>query len=120
LSIMLVDDAERAALIERAEREAAARPHVLLFGGGHVGHALAAALALLPVRVAVVETRAEAIADMPADVATLLTAVPEQAVRDAPANSAFVVLTLDHALDFIIVAEALKRADAAYVGMIGS
>ena len=38
----------------------------------------------------------------------------------APAGSAFVVLTHDHALDFLIVAEALKRADAAYVGMIGS
>ena len=41
-------------------------------------------------------------------------------VRDAPAGSAFVVLTHDHALDFLIVAEALKREDAAYVGMIGS
>ena len=38
----------------------------------------------------------------------------------APAGSAFVVLTHDHALDFLIVAEALRRTDAAYVGMIGS
>ncbi|TIO39832.1 MAG: xanthine dehydrogenase accessory protein XdhC, partial [Mesorhizobium sp.] len=30
------------------------------------------------------------------------------------------ILTHDHALDFLIVAEALKRDDAAYVGMIGS
>ena len=30
------------------------------------------------------------------------------------------MLTHDHALDFLIVAEALKREDAAYVGMIGS
>jgi xanthine dehydrogenase accessory factor len=41
-------------------------------------------------------------------------------VRSAPAGAAFVVLTHDHALDFLIVAEALKRTDAAYVGMIGS
>ena len=41
-------------------------------------------------------------------------------MRAAPAGSAFVVLTHDHALDFLIVAEALKRDDAAYVGMIGS
>ena len=41
-------------------------------------------------------------------------------VRSAPAGTAFVVLTHDHALDFLIVAEALKRKDAAYVGMIGS
>src|SRR5690606_11255660 len=45
---------------------------------------------------------------------------PEESVRDAPPGSAFVVLTHDHALDFLIVAEALKRDDAAYVGMIGS
>ena len=30
------------------------------------------------------------------------------------------MLTHDHALDFLIVAEALRRKDAAYVGMIGS
>ena len=30
------------------------------------------------------------------------------------------MLTHDHALDFLIVAEALERDDAAYVGMIGS
>jgi xanthine dehydrogenase accessory factor len=41
-------------------------------------------------------------------------------VRAAPAGSAFAILTHDHALDFLIVAEALKRRDAAYVGMIGS
>ena len=46
--------------------------------------------------------------------------VPEEMVREAPAGAAFVVLTHDHALDFLIVAEALKRKDAAYVGMIGS
>lgn len=38
----------------------------------------------------------------------------------APAGSSFVILTHDHALDFLIAAEALKRPDAAYVGMIGS
>ena len=57
---------------------------------------------------------------LPRSVETRLTPVPEEMVRDAPAGSAFVVLTHDHALDFLIVAEALKRADAAYVGMIGS
>ena len=57
---------------------------------------------------------------MRADVETRLTPVPEEMVREAPAGAAFVVLTHDHALDFLIVAEALKRRDAAYVGMIGS
>ncbi len=70
--------------------------------------------------VTVVETRGEALEGMPAGVATKLTSVPEEMVRSAPAGAAFVVLTHDHALDFLIVAEALKRTDAAYVGMIGS
>ena len=57
---------------------------------------------------------------MPADVETRLTPMPEEMVREAPAGTAFVMLTHDHALDFLIVAEALKRPDTAYVGMIGS
>jgi xanthine dehydrogenase accessory factor len=51
---------------------------------------------------------------------TCLTAMPEAVVRDAPAGSSFVILTHDHALDFLIAAEALQRPDAPYVGMIGS
>jgi xanthine dehydrogenase accessory factor len=97
-----------------------ARPDVLVFGGGHVGHALAAALALLPLRVTVVETRAEALDGLPPDVTARLTAVPEAAIREARPRSGFVILTHDHALDFVLATEALKRGDAAYVGMIGS
>ena len=120
LGISLLSEAERRALLDRAARDDAARPHVYLFGGGHVGQALAAALVLLPLAVTVVETRAAALDAMPDGVAMLLTPVPEEAVRGAPAGSVFIVLTHDHALDFLIVAEALRRRDAAYVGMIGS
>lgn len=120
VAISLVDDATREMLIEMARAEDRQRPHVYIFGGGHVGHALASGFALLPVNAVVVETRADALAGMPADVETRLTPVPEEMVRAAPAGAAFVVLTHDHALDFLIVAEALKRGDAAYVGMIGS
>ncbi len=41
-------------------------------------------------------------------------------MRQAAPGVAFVVMTHDHALDFLIVREALARGDAAYVGMIGS
>ena len=44
----------------------------------------------------------------------------EVIVAQAPSGSAFLVLTHDHALDFLILKEALARRDAAYVGMIGS
>ncbi|MER9198358.1 xanthine dehydrogenase accessory protein XdhC [Mesorhizobium sp. M0933] len=120
LLIRLVDPALEAKLVAAAEAEEAQLPHVYIFGGGHVGQALASAMALLPVHVVVVETRAEALEGMPEAVETSLTPMPEAMVREAPAGSAFVVLTHDHALDFLIVAEALKRRDAAYVGMIGS
>jgi xanthine dehydrogenase accessory factor len=118
--IRLVDDELKAELLRTAEAEQERLPHIYLFGGGHVGQALAVALSLLPVRVTVVETRAEALDGMPEGVETRLMSVPEEMVRSAPAGAAFVVLTHDHALDFLIVAEALKRTDAAYVGMIGS
>jgi xanthine dehydrogenase accessory factor len=120
IGISLVDERKRAELERRAAAEDEGRPHVLVFGGGHVGHALSAALTLLPLSVTVIETRADALDGIAPGAATLLTPVPEEAVRAAPAGSAFVVLTHDHALDFLIVAEALKRGDAAYVGMIGS
>lgn len=120
LAISIVDMATREALVRRVEADDRARPPVCVFGGGHVGHALAAALALLPVRAVMIETRADALEGMPAGVETRLTPVPEEVVREAPAGSAFVILTHDHALDFLIAAEALSRSDAAYVGMIGS
>ncbi len=107
-------------LIAELDRDLAGQPHVYLFGAGHVGNALARALALLPVRTVLVDTRAGEIENAPGEVETRLTAVPESIVREAPAGSAFVVLTHDHSLDFLIVSEALGRRDAAYVGMIGS
>ena len=116
-------DRERAAmLIERSDLEIASRPHVYVFGAGHVGDALTMALSLVPVRTVLVDTRENelsAVADIPG-IETCLTAMPEAVVRDAPPGSAFVILTHDHALDFLIAAEALRRDDASYVGMIGS
>jgi len=120
LSVRLVDEAIKTKLLERAQAEDDARPSVFVFGGGHVGQALTAAFSLLPLKVTIIETRADALDGMPPSVETRLTPVPEEMVRSAPSGSAFIVLTHDHALDFLIVAEALKRSDAAYVGMIGS
>lgn len=105
-----------------AEAEAAWRalPRVAIFGAGHVGRALAALLALLPVRPVVIDQRAEELALVPASVERRLTVLPEAEVRAAPPGSAFVVLTHDHALDFLILREVLARGDAVYAGMIGS
>lgn len=118
--IRLIDRAIEQRLIAKAESEEAHLPHVYIFGGGHVGQALASTIALLPVHGVVIETRAEALEGMPETVETRLTPMPEAEIRNAPAGTAFAILTHDHALDFLIVTEALKRDDAAYVGMIGS
>jgi len=57
---------------------------------------------------------------VPETIEKYLVPVPEEVVRNAQPASAFVVLTHDHSLDFLITREALKRGDARYVGMIGS
>lgn len=104
----------------RIAAELAARPHVFLFGSGHVGHALARALSVLPLQVHVVDTRPDELTELPANILTHAVAMPEAVVRSAPKGSSFVILTHDHALDFLIGAEALQRGDAPYVGMVGS
>jgi xanthine dehydrogenase accessory factor len=104
----------------RIAAELAARPPVFLFGSGHVGHALARALSVLPLQVHVVDTRPDELTDLPANVITHAVPMPEAVVRAAPAGASYVILTHDHALDFLIGAEALQRADAPYVGMVGS
>jgi xanthine dehydrogenase accessory factor len=120
LSVRMVDRPLAIALLAAANAQDAARPNVYIFGGGHVGRALAASLRLLPLRPIVVETREEELMDLPEGVDAMLTPVPEEVVRAAPSGAAFLILTHDHALDFLIVSEALRRDDACYVGMIGS
>lgn len=108
------------ALVARLRAVEAMLPRVYLFGSGHVGKALARALAALPVNVHVVDTRPDELADLPAGVQARAAPMPEAVVRAAPKGSAYVILTHDHALDFMIAAEALRRSDASYVGMVGS
>ena len=117
--IRLVDAALAAELVAAAEAEEAQLPHVYIFGGGHVGQALASAIALLPVHASSSRRgprrwKACRKRSRPAD------ADARGDGAQAPPGTAFAILTHDHALDFLIVAEALKRDDAAYVGMIGS
>ena len=120
IAMRRVDGPRAEALVARLEAEAVARRHVYLFGAGHVGHALAAALAPLPFAVHVVDTRTAELAGLPDNVEAVASPMPEAVVRSAPQGSVFVILTHDHALDFLIAFEALKRADSPYVGMVGS
>ncbi|WP_240230211.1 xanthine dehydrogenase accessory protein XdhC [Devosia lacusdianchii] len=120
VSLRYVDAAIRERLAALVMAEDAALPHVFVFGAGHVGRALAQMLALLPVRLEVIDTRREELDLLPQTIASRAVAMPEAVVRTAPQGSSYVILTHDHALDFLIAQEALARTDAPYVGMVGS
>jgi xanthine dehydrogenase accessory factor len=120
LTFSIVSEALASELIGRMQKARMSRPPVFLFGSGHVGLALARALDPLPFAITVVETRSEALDDVPQSAATRLTAIPEAVVDEIAPGGAAIILTHDHALDFLIAEKALRRADLGYVGMIGS
>ncbi|WP_127145318.1 xanthine dehydrogenase accessory protein XdhC [Pelagibacterium montanilacus] len=120
IALTRIDEDKARALSVAAERDYMGRPHVYVFGAGHVGNALAEALSRLPFRTLLADNRAEEIARAPRGVEARHVPMQEALVREAPKGSAFLILTHDHGLDFLIGLEALSRGDAAYVGMIGS
>jgi xanthine dehydrogenase accessory factor len=120
VSLRYSDAAIRQNLIDRVAAEQAALPHVYIFGAGHVGRALAQFLAMLPVQLEVIDTRREELALLPEQIERRVVAMPEAVVRSAPQGSSFVILTHDHALDFLLAQEALGRIDSPYIGMVGS
>lgn len=111
---------EREAACRLDAQKVAQRPHVYILGAGHVGRALARFFQFLPVRCILVDTRMEELSLCDAKVETRLTALPDAEIRSAPKDSTYIVLTHDHALDFLLTSEALYRGDAVYVGLIGS
>jgi xanthine dehydrogenase accessory factor len=115
-----MDAAMRLAAISTDAAMTEARPEVMIFGAGHVGRALARVMALLPVRAVLIDSRSEELSLAESGMVKRLTPLPESEIHTAGYGAAFVILTHDHALDFLLVAEALRRDDAAYVGMIGS
>ncbi len=128
----------------RQERVAQAMP-VALFGGGHVGQAIARALQALPVRLHWIDSReevfpawaealgaglAEGLAEGLAsrgDSARLVTdhSEPvEAAVRGLAAGSRVLIMSFSHAEDFDVLVACLLRAraqgDLPFIGLIGS
>lgn len=104
----------------REQAEAETHPSVLVFGAGHTGRALVAALAPLPLRVMLIDDRDGVMDGLPAAVTCIRMADPVSAIATAPPSAAHVVLTHSHALDYRLTEAALQRGDASYVGMIGS
>jgi xanthine dehydrogenase accessory factor len=118
VDFLRLGETQRAALLARLDAQAL--PHLVILGAGHVGRALARVALTLPWRVVLVDTRAEELALAPAGAETRLTPLPEADIAQAPPASAFVITTHDHGLDFLLTLAALRRNDAAYVGLIGS
>jgi xanthine dehydrogenase accessory factor len=103
------------------ERFGETRTPVLLFGGGHVGRALVAALAPLPFAVRWIDDRPDAFDGARTFGAqTVVSALPESEFRDAPPGAFVIVMTHSHALDLALVAAALPNPRLPYVGLIGS
>jgi xanthine dehydrogenase accessory factor len=120
LDLRILDAADKARLLAEEAARVAALPEVLILGAGHVGRALAYAFAPLPVRVTLIDSRAEELARAPKGIEQICTPLPEAKLRAAGAGAAYIVATHEHSLDFLLTQEALARGDAAYVGMIGS
>jgi xanthine dehydrogenase accessory factor len=94
---------------------------VYLFGAGHVGRALALALAPLPFAVRWIDPRRDAFpTHAPANVTLIHAPAPSSELANAPDGALVVVITHSHGLDLEIVAEALRVDRFGYVGLIGS
>ena len=108
-------------IVSLVQRIAPDRQPLWLFGAGHVGRALARALAPLPFAVTWVDSRQSAFADCNDHGArTLIMPVPDLGVGEAPADTVFLVMTHSHDVDEEICAAVLARDDFAYLGLIGS
>lgn len=120
MSLTRMRPSAKRAAEDRAHQTHKALPHVYVMGAGHVGRALANLFQHLPVKCIMIDTRPAEIAHNTAKVENRVSVLPEADIWNAPAGSAFIVVTHDHALDFLLTSAALERDDAAYVGMIGS
>lgn len=96
------------------------RPEVRIFGAGHVGQALVRVFDTLPARVSWIDPRSDLLPGTLRHVQCRPMDDPVVAVRDAPRQSHFIVMTHRHALDYDLCRAVLARDDAAFLGLIGS
>jgi xanthine dehydrogenase accessory factor len=95
--------------------------NLAIFGAGHVGSAVVAAMAGLDCNIRWIDSRRDVFpAKVPANVTCLESGSPQQEVAALPANSFYLIMTHSHPLDFEICSHILRRADFAYCGLIGS
>ncbi|MDE2415203.1 MAG: xanthine dehydrogenase accessory protein XdhC [Comamonadaceae bacterium] len=98
---------------------------VALFGGGHVGHALARALAPLPFALHWIDSREGVFPpQVDSDMVCEHSDPVQAAVPDLAPQSRVLIMSFSHAEDLDIVAACLlrqrERADLPFIGLIGS
>jgi xanthine dehydrogenase accessory factor len=98
------------------------RPLVVLYGGGHVGRALAAVAAQLPIRLEIVDERKEALSEIPkaGNITTVHRDNPPSHAKELKGADAVLIMTHSHGLDYRLCQMLLGKADLAYLGLIGS
>ena len=102
--------------------------HLQLYGAGHVGRAIARALAPLHVVVDWIDEREDEFprsftehgGPWPTHIRKLCVDAVESEVRNAPPGAFYLVLTHQHDLDLRITEAVLHRSDFGYLGLIGS
>lgn len=94
--------------------------NIAVFGAGHVGSAVVAALSRLDCNIRWVDSRRNIFRQVPANVRAVETAEPALEVAAMPPDSFYLVMTHSHALDFEICGRVMRRSDARYCGLIGS
>ena len=101
--------------------------HLQLHGAGHVGRAIATALAALDCEVDWFDQRDEEFpatttlgSPWPAHIRRISVDTVDAEVRGAPPGAFYLVLTHEHALDLRIAEAILRRGDFAFFGLIGS
>ncbi len=94
--------------------------NIAVFGAGHVGSAVVAALARLDCNIRWVDSRRGIFRAIPANVRPIEADDPALEVAAMPPGSYYLVMTHSHALDFDICDRILRREDARYCGLIGS
>jgi xanthine dehydrogenase accessory factor len=116
--IIEMDSAGRTWWIETIRE--ASRP-LMLFGAGHVGQAVASALAPLPFSVRWIDSREGVFpGGLPASIRAVRADDPAAEVARADADCIYVVMTHSHQLDEDICLQVLRRGDFAWLGLIGS
>ena len=106
-------------------RLAAPTTPVALFGGGHVGRAIALRMEGLPFTLTWIDSRDEIFPEqLPANVKCESSDPVQRAVADLAPDSQVLIMSFSHAEDLDILAACLQRrrerADLPFIGLIGS